>query len=78
MSTAFSIRERVEFYPNLTDTGQYRVVFDTAAITQLNKVLSWQIDVSDRYLSNPILGLKGNDLLLTTGLRIAIGSSKGL
>ena len=78
LSTAFSIRERLEFYPNLTDTGQYRVVFDTAAITQLNKVLSWQIDVSDRYLSNPILGLKGNDLLLTTGLRIAIGSSKGL
>ena len=78
LSTAFSIRERLEFYPNLTDTGQYRVVFDTAAITQLSKVLSWQIDVSDRYLSNPILGLKGNDLLLTTGLRIAIGSSKGL
>ena len=78
LSTAFSIRERLEFYPNLTDTGQYRVVFDTAAITQLSKILSWQIDVSDRYLSNPILGLKGNDLLLTTGLRIAIGSSKGL
>ena len=78
LTSAFSIRERLEFYPNLTNLGQYRVVFDTAAITKVSKALSWQLDISDRYLSNPILGLKGNDLLLTTGLRIAIGSPKGL
>lgn len=78
LTSAFSIKERLELYPNLSDTGQYRVVFDTAAITKLSKVLSWQLDVSDRYLSNPILGLKGNDLLLTTGLSITIGSPKGL
>lgn len=78
LSNAFSIKERLEFYPNLTDLGQYRVVFDTAAITKISKLLSWQFDVSDRYLSNPILGLKGNDLLLTTGVRVTVGSSKGM
>jgi putative salt-induced outer membrane protein YdiY len=78
LSSAFSIKERFEFYPNLTNTGEYRTVFDTAAITKLSKVLSWQFDVSDRYLSNPILGLKGNDLLLTTGLRVTFGSTKGM
>lgn len=78
LSSAFSIKERLEFYPNLTDPGQYRVVFDTAAITKISKVLSWQFDVSDRYLSNPILGLKGNDLLLTTGVRVTLGSTKGI
>ena len=78
LSSAFSVKERLEFYPNLTDLGQYRVVFDTAAITKISKLLSWQFDVSDRYLSNPILGLKGNDLLLTTGIRVTVGSTKGM
>jgi hypothetical protein len=36
------------------------------------------LDISDRCVSKPILGLKGNDLLLPTGLRIAIGSLKGM
>lgn len=78
LSSAFSIKEKLEFYPNLSSIGDYRMVFDTAAITKLSKVLSWQFDVSDRYLSNPILGLKGNDLLLTTGLRVTLGSPKGI
>jgi putative salt-induced outer membrane protein len=78
LSSAFSIKERIEFYPDLSDLGQYRVVFDTAAITKLSKVLSWQVDASDRYITNPVNGLKGNDLLFTTGVRLAVGANKGL
>jgi putative salt-induced outer membrane protein YdiY len=78
LSSAFSFKETLEFYPNLTNLGEYRMVFDTAAITKISKLLSWQFDVSDRYLSNPLLGLKGNDLLLTTGIRVTIGSTKGM
>ena len=77
LSSAFSIRERLEFYPDLSDLGQYRVVFDTAAITKINKVLSWQVDASDRYITDPVNGLKGNDLLFTTGVRLAFGANKG-
>jgi hypothetical protein len=35
--------------------------------------LSWQITFSDIYISNPLAGLKGNDLLLSTGLRLTFG-----
>ena len=77
-SGAFSVKERLEFYPNLTDTGEYRVVFDAAAITKMSKVFSFEVDASDRYISNPVNGLKGNDLLLTTGIRMAFGANKGL
>jgi hypothetical protein len=73
MNGAVSLHERLDFYPNVSDTGQYRIVFDTAAITKIAKFLSWQIDVSDRYQSNPLFGLKGNDLLLTTGIRVTFG-----
>ena len=78
LSSAFSIKERLEFYPDLSSLGDYRVVFDTAAITKINKILSWQVDASDRYITNPVNGLKGNDLLFTTGIRLAFGANKGL
>jgi putative salt-induced outer membrane protein YdiY len=78
LSSAFSIKERLEFYPNVTDLGQYRIVFDTAAITKISKFLSWQVAASDRYITNPVNGLKGNDLLFTTGVRVAFGANKGL
>ena len=77
-SGVFSVKQRLEFYPNVTDTGQYRLVFDAAAITKMSKVFSLEIDASDRYISNPVNGLKGNDLLLTTGIRVAFGANKGL
>ena len=78
LSSAFSVKERLEFYPDLSSMGDYRVVFDTAAITKLSKLLSWQVDASDRYITNPVNGLKGNDLLFTTGVRVAFGANKGL
>lgn len=43
------------------------------AATKLKNWLGWQISFSDRYLSNPPALLKGNDLLLTTGLRLNFG-----
>ena len=73
LNSSVSLHERLDLYPNITDTGQYRVVFDTAAITKIAKFLSWQVDISDRYQSNPLFGLKGNDLLLTTGVRVTFG-----
>jgi len=55
-------------FNNLTNTGEYRVNFDIGAVTQLTKWLTWNLSLSDRYLSNPVAGRKNNDLLYTTGL----------
>ncbi|HZU21750.1 MAG TPA: DUF481 domain-containing protein, partial [Terriglobales bacterium] len=78
LSSSFSVRERLEFYPNISDIGQYRVVFDLGAIAKVTKIFSWQVDASDRYITNPVNGLKGNDLLFTTGVRVAFGANKGM
>ncbi len=64
------LQQSLFFFPNLSETGEYRMNFDVAAITRLSRWLSWQITASDRFLSNPVTGRKKNDLLLTTGLRI--------
>jgi len=70
------VSERFTFYPNLSHTGDYRFQFDTSISTQLKQWLSWQTTFSDRYISYPPPGLKGNDLLLSTGLRVTWGKAK--
>lgn len=70
-----TLSEKMSFYPNVTDTGQYRFSFDASAATKLKSWLSWQVTYSDRYISNPLTGLKGNDTLLSTGLRMTFGKA---
>lgn len=68
--------ERLVFYPNLSETGEYRITFDSSLGGQLNSWLGWHLTLSDRYLSNPATGAERNDLLLTTGLRFTFGKTR--
>ena len=68
-----TLTEQLTFFPNLSSPGDYRVNFDATASTKLKAWLGWQVTFSDRYISNPPLNLKGNDLLLSTGLRLTFG-----
>ncbi|MCI0523750.1 MAG: DUF481 domain-containing protein [Acidobacteria bacterium] len=70
LSSRSLLKERLTFFPNVQNTGEYRLNFDTSLVTNLNRWLSWQITLSDRYLSNPVPGAKSNDVLLTTGIRL--------
>jgi putative salt-induced outer membrane protein YdiY len=74
-SKAVTFNEGMQFYPNLTDTGQYRYNFTMGLNTQLNKILTWQITFANIYLSNPPPGTKTSDGVLTTGLSITFGKS---
>ena len=69
-SPAMSLKQSFRIFPNLTNPGEYRMAFDLAAVTAINKWLGWQVSVSDRFLTNPVLGRQRNDLLLSTGLRL--------
>jgi hypothetical protein len=70
------LSEKFSLFPNVSETGSYRLQFDATAATKLKTWLSWQITYSDRYLSNPLPGFKKNDLLLTTGVRVTFGAGK--
>lgn len=76
LSKRTSVTERFSFYPNLSHTGDYRFQLDSTISTQMKKWLSWQATLSDRYISYPPVGLKANDLLLSTGLRVIWGKGK--
>jgi putative salt-induced outer membrane protein YdiY len=71
-----TVGERFVFFPNMSNTGQYRYQFNANSATVIKKWLSWQITFADTYLSNPPVGLRSTDILLSTGLRVNWGKSK--
>jgi len=68
LNSRTNLTQSYRMFNNLSTTGAYRQNFDIGAATQLTKWLTWNIGLSDRFLSNPVTGRKRNDFLYTTGL----------
>ena len=68
-----TLSERFSLFPNVSDLGNYRTQFDINAATKLKNWLGWQVSFSDTYITDPPNGLKGNDQVLSTGLRLTFG-----
>jgi putative salt-induced outer membrane protein YdiY len=65
------LTEKGYFFPDLTQSGgQYRATFNFGTVTKLSKWLGWQNAFGDIYVTNPPVGTKKNDILLTTGLNV--------
>jgi len=71
-----ALTEQLFFFPNLSEGGEYRINFDASLVTDITRRIGWQVTLSDRYLSNPPGGFKQNDLLLTTGAKVKLGTLK--
>lgn len=65
------LTQKLYFFPNLTQTGEYRGTFDLGLVTKISKWLGWQNQFSDIYVSNPPTGTRQNDVVLTTGLNFS-------
>ena len=65
------LTQALYFYPDLSNTGEYRGTFNFGTVTKISKWLGWQNSFSDIYVSNPPTGKKQNDILLTTGLNVS-------
>lgn len=67
------ITQKLYFFPDLSNTGQYRATFNFGSVTKLSKWLGWQNAFGDIYVTNPPAAtpaLKKNDIILTTGLNL--------
>ncbi len=64
-----SLRQRLAYYPNLKESGEFRVLFDIGLVLKVTSNWSATITLNDRYQSNPLPGVKDNDLLFVTGLQ---------
>ncbi len=72
LNAIVNVFERFSFFPNLTNTGEYRFNFDAGAAATIYKTIAVQGSFSNRFLSNPPAGRRQNDTILTTGIRYTI------
>jgi putative salt-induced outer membrane protein len=68
LGAASAFTEQAYIFPDLQDTSQYRFTLNAGLSTKIKSFLSWQTTVSDVYVTNPPMGTKDNDFILTTGL----------
>lgn len=71
LSSATTLVQSYRMFNDLDDTSMYRVNFDIGLSTKLLKWLTWNVSLSDRYLSTPAPGRESNDFLYTMGLGIS-------
>lgn len=71
LGASTSLMEKLYFYPDLSDAGEYRATFNFGTVTKINKWLGWQNAFGDIYVTNPPVGTRQNDILLTTGLNVS-------
>lgn len=76
VNSRLKLTQRMSLYPNISDTGQYRLNLDMGASMPVFGWLEWNIGFSSRFLSNPPPGLQKNDLLYTTGIRLSFDQTK--
>jgi len=71
LGTSTVLTEAFYFFPNLQQTGEYRVTFNAGTVTKVGKWIGWQNQFAFIDISNPPGGTKRNDVVFTTGLNVA-------
>lgn len=70
LNSVTSMFQNLRVFPNLSNTGEYRLNLDLGANTRLTRWLTWNVALSNRRLSNPLPGRQPNDILYSTGLGV--------
>jgi len=74
-TSTHNINKRLKLYqalvvfPNVSESGAYRVTFKGGLDVAINGSLSVTLGVRDDYLSNPVPRNKKNDMIFTTGVK---------
>ena len=71
MGKSTVLAEKLYFFPDLNDPGEYRATFNFGTVTKISKWLGWQNAFGDIYVTNPPAGSKQNDIQFTTGLNVS-------
>jgi len=70
------VTEGFTVFPNVTITGDLRFTLGISAATKLKSWLAWQVTYGDSFTNYPQPGLKNNNSILSTGVRLTFGTGK--
>ena len=72
LGKATTLTEKLYFFPDLNQAGEYRGTLNFGAVTKMNKWLGWQNPFGDIYVTNPPAGKKQNDIGADDGIERVI------
>jgi hypothetical protein len=64
-----SFKQRLVYYLNLKDGGEFRTVFDAGIVLKVTDRWNATATLNYRHQSNPLPGVEKDDLLFVTGLQ---------
>jgi putative salt-induced outer membrane protein YdiY len=70
LSDTTSAKQRLAIFPNLSNSGEFRATFDAGLAVAMSRALSLNVGYSLVHNSEPGLGRKATDSLLTTGVSV--------
>lgn len=70
LSESTSAKQRLAVYPNLRNTGEYRATWDAGLAVAMSKTMNLTVGLGVSYNSEPGVGRKTTDTLLTTGVSV--------
>lgn len=65
-----SLRQKVGYFPNIKESGAFRMVFDASMSVAINASLSLTAGWTYRYDSDPGIGIKKGDAVYVTGIGV--------
>lgn len=71
ITQALRLYQGFHFFPNLTESGEYRFRLRAGADVNLNRFLAITFLISNKYLSNPLPENKKSDMLFSTGIQFS-------
>jgi len=69
-SESLSANQRFAVFPNMRDRGEFRAEFDASLQVAMTRSMSLNVGFVVRHNSDPGVGLKETDTLLTTGISV--------
>jgi putative salt-induced outer membrane protein len=70
LSDTTAFKQRLVLFPNLKNSGEYRATWDAGLAVAMSKTLNLTVGAAWRYNSEPGVGRKSTDTLLTTGIAV--------
>ena len=72
LGSASLFTEQAYIYPDLNSLSKYQFTLNSTFSTKIGKMFTWITTFNDNYTSFPPAGTVSNDVILTTGLGVAL------
>jgi len=72
LSDSTRLKQKLSYYPSMEKSGQFRSLFESGLVVDLNSTMGLSISLQNKYTSDVAAGVKKSDSILLTGLNVKL------